>query len=1196
MKENKKFRKDDLSSVDSSKRVYRMYKKKKNWVVAPVLFALLAPTMIAGPGAVIANAVENPATETTVTDEHLDQNIADAKVKMESQAMAELFRADVMQKLVENPLDLKNKVLNSKTQVEFDKNYLAIHNELFKAIKIANQIDMENAIRKFSELSDKTTKYEEVLERANSLWTKSDDKDKLEVPKASNLTNIDQEVNTYRDNVQKYYVYEFDDDLADLATLVDMLNNFESVKKDKIKQINNWESVTKKYDKDLSYLSVIADESINNINNLKVGNNDTELTEVFNELDKLVKRVEVAYNVAIADGETQILLDKLADHDMDNDKYPIYETVEGKQKDAKEQLGDSGSLDKVKDIVKFVTSEQFKQDVQNAIDNKDNINDLDQEQETLIEDMGTFFNAATDKDEYDGVKIDLTDAQYKELDAKIASLKKQVNKIETQKDLDAVNFDWSATKAKYIALSDANSDLELKDLKEKYQKMLGYNENNNKPTTSPLEYLDAEVRGDYIERIQNATTKEQVASIMDEAFKEAIKEEKAVKTKRDSAKKAIRKLAFDDAYTFKDELDYFGGEDITEKNLLNRIDGLTSVSEIDTLVERAEFARDRELALESILDLPIQSTNVAKDDLTKAKNDTELKRAVSASIVEGMNGYVDSSNDELPSIKNNLKNAIKRLPYLSGEQIKRAEKALDKADDKEDAKKIWKQYAEMNTANQKESLTQETLQDNKDLARRYINQLPFVKDKVRNALLSEVDKATTLTDLFDKETNIYGENETDAEAFTQLEALGEEGKSAIHKANREKAYAQAIVEEKQNAAKAIDKLGHLTLKEQNDYKAQINDATTKEQIENILHDATVKHNVRLLEKSNKDDAKKLAESFITAEKEAGHLNSSQAKGYITRIKDAKDVKEIVSIYKEAVKVSDKNNDDKLIVGIEKDIKAQLFVEAQKKIDQLRDDKTRNKYQTMLDDAVKLVEVKAEAAKTIDSLNSLSKKEKEAAKDKVNNMTSVKDVENFVEDLLVKEDAVLAKAIEALIKAEKFEEAKKEINNLRSQTEKDRLTAMLEEAMNVLPRLQYTAHVRNKGWMKVGNIKPTDEKVTTIGTTGEALPMEAIVVSLNDVNLKKNGIQYRAHVRNIGWQEWTNSGYVAGTTGKALSIENLQFKLTGDVAKKYDIEYRAHVRNLGWQKWVKNGAKSGTTGKALPIEALQIKLVKKDVAK
>ena len=204
--------------------------------------------------------------------------------------------------------------------------------------------------------------------------------------------------------------------------------------------------------------------------------------------------------------------------------------------------------------------------------------------------------------------------------------------------------------------------------------------------------------------------------------------------------------------------------------------------------------------------------------------------------------------------------------------------------------------------------------------------------------------------------------------------------------------------------------------------------------------------------------------------------------------------------------------------------------------------------------------------------------------------------NDIEKLLVKEDKVLAKAIEALIKAEDYEAAQAKIAELRSQTEKDRLTAMLEEAMNVLPRLQYTAHVRNKGWMKVGNVKPTDEKATTIGTTGEALPMEAIVVSLNDVNLKKNGIQYRAHVRNIGWQEWTNSGYVAGTTGKALSIENLQFKLTGDVAKKYDIEYRAHVRNLGWQKWVKNGAKSGTTGKGLPIEALQMRLVKKDVAK
>lgn len=41
MKSNKKFRKDDLSPENNTKKIYKMYKRKKQWVVAPVLIGLL---------------------------------------------------------------------------------------------------------------------------------------------------------------------------------------------------------------------------------------------------------------------------------------------------------------------------------------------------------------------------------------------------------------------------------------------------------------------------------------------------------------------------------------------------------------------------------------------------------------------------------------------------------------------------------------------------------------------------------------------------------------------------------------------------------------------------------------------------------------------------------------------------------------------------------------------------------------------------------------------------------------------------------------------------------------------------------------------------------------------------------------------------------------------------------------------------
>lgn len=142
-------------------------------------------------------------------------------------------------------------------------------------------------------------------------------------------------------------------------------------------------------------------------------------------------------------------------------------------------------------------------------------------------------------------------------------------------------------------------------------------------------------------------------------------------------------------------------------------------------------------------------------------------------------------------------------------------------------------------------------------------------------------------------------------------------------------------------------------------------------------------------------------------------------------------------------------------------------------------------------------------------------------------------------------------------------------------------AFVEKTSNI----SYSSHIRNIGWQS----SVMDGK--TSGTTGKALPIEGIKISLKN-KLYSGSIQYCAHVRNIGWQNWVNEGALAGTTGKALSVEAIKIKLTGNMAKQYDVSYRVHVKNIGWQKWVKNGEIAGTTGKALHIEAIEIKLVKK----
>ena len=87
-----------------------------------------------------------------------------------------------------------------------------------------------------------------------------------------------------------------------------------------------------------------------------------------------------------------------------------------------------------------------------------------------------------------------------------------------------------------------------------------------------------------------------------------------------------------------------------------------------------------------------------------------------------------------------------------------------------------------------------------------------------------------------------------------------------------------------------------------------------------------------------------------------------------------------------------------------------------------------------------------------------------------------------------------------------------------------------------------------------------------------------------------GIEYSAHVRDIGWQGTVRDGETAGTTGRNLQIEALKIKLTGSNATKYNIYYRGHASNIGWLDWAKDGQAAGTQGYAYQLEAVEVRIV------
>ena len=141
---------------------------------------------------------------------------------------------------------------------------------------------------------------------------------------------------------------------------------------------------------------------------------------------------------------------------------------------------------------------------------------------------------------------------------------------------------------------------------------------------------------------------------------------------------------------------------------------------------------------------------------------------------------------------------------------------------------------------------------------------------------------------------------------------------------------------------------------------------------------------------------------------------------------------------------------------------------------------------------------------------------------------------------------------------------------------------------------YRVYVSNFGWLDwTSDGEPA-------GTNGYGYNIEALQIKVmkegeseipelgESYREKGKGISYRAHVRNLGWQQYVENGNQAGTTGKALCVEALQIEKP-NIEYDGNIEYRAHVSDIGWQNWVNDGEVAGTTGRAKAIEAIQIKL-------
>ncbi|RPJ79516.1 MAG: hypothetical protein EHM20_01180 [Alphaproteobacteria bacterium] len=112
-----------------------------------------------------------------------------------------------------------------------------------------------------------------------------------------------------------------------------------------------------------------------------------------------------------------------------------------------------------------------------------------------------------------------------------------------------------------------------------------------------------------------------------------------------------------------------------------------------------------------------------------------------------------------------------------------------------------------------------------------------------------------------------------------------------------------------------------------------------------------------------------------------------------------------------------------------------------------------------------------------------------------------------------------------------------------------------------------------------------------GTRGEGRRVEGFQLTFHPPQ-KGLGMQYMAHLEDIGDVPWVSDGQFVGTRGEARRLEGFAIKLTGDRASQYTVQYFAHLGGFGDSGWFMDGQFCGTRGQSRRVEGICVKVVRK----
>ena len=253
------------------------------------------------------------------------------------------------------------------------------------------------------------------------------------------------------------------------------------------------------------------------------------------------------------------------------------------------------------------------------------------------------------------------------------------------------------------------------------------------------------------------------------------------------------------------------------------------------------------------------------------------------------------------------------------------------------------------------------------------------------------------------------------DGVTTYDQAAKDKLTSIEKEIDAKIKAKELKEAKDEAIKQIEDLKNLTPAEKETYKKEVQDATTREAINEAVADAKAKDAENL--KTAKDEATKEIEDLK-------NLTPAEKETYKKEVQDATDKAGVDKAVADAKAQDQKNKDQKDLDKAKEDAKTEIGnlpnlsedekKEAKDKVDkaQTKEDVKKAVDEAKAKDAEKgktpTEEEKKEAKDIIDQLPNLSEDEKKEAKDKVDKAQTKEEVKKAVEEAKTK-DAEKGKA-------------------------------------------------------------------------------------------------------------------------------------------------------------------------------------------